>query len=246
MAVTGVFGWLNIRQLGVSVSIPDEIYSDTDTIVTVRLRNRRRLPAFLIRIDLFGGRAVFPLVERGEPATVPVVVSFTGRGRRIAGACRVSSIFPVNFFIRSNMYDLDHDFIVFPRPLPTTAAETAGSGREGEGDASRSGLEGDLLKIGDYTGTEPKKLIHWRLSAKHDLLKVKGMSALTAEPVILDPAELPGGVEERLSRAAYLVNRLIAARRPVGLRIGERPIPPAMTREHRLMLLRELALYDRD
>lgn len=247
MAVTGVFGWLNIRRLDLALSLPDEIYSGTDTIVTVTLLNRRRLSAFLIRFDLLGVSGDFPVVERGETAGIPLVVSFDGRGRKTAGECLISSIFPVNFFIRFKTYRLDHDFIVFPRLLPATAVEVDGSGREGEGESFRSGLEGDLLKIGDYTGTEPRKLIHWRLSAKHDLLKVKGMSALTAEPVILDPARLHGrNIEERLSRAASLVNRLIAARRPVGLRIGERLIAPAMTRAHRLMLLRELALYDQD
>ena len=29
------------------------------------------------------------------------------------------------------------------------------------------GFEGDVTKISDYTGTEPLKLVHWRLSAKH-------------------------------------------------------------------------------
>lgn len=247
MAVTGVFGWLNIRRLELTLSLPDEIYSGTDTIVTVSLRNRRRLSAFLIRFDLFGASGAFPIVERGETANMPLVVSFDGRGRKTAGECRVSSIFPVNFFIRFKTYRIDHEFIVFPRLLPAAAVETDGTGKEGEAASFRSGLEGDLLKIGDYTGTEPRKLIHWRLSAKHDLLKVKGMSTLTAEPVILDPVRLPGrNVEERLSLAASLVNRLIAARRPVGLRIGERLIAPAMTRAHRLMLLRELALYDQD
>ncbi len=247
MAVTGVFGWLNIRQLRLDVAFPDEIYSSTETIVTLKLHNRRLLPSFLIRVDLFDTHVDYPVVERGESLSIPLVAAFSGRGEKLAGSCRVSSIFPVNFFVRFKTYQIEGLFIVFPKPMPTSTADVAGSGREGGAESFRSGIEGDLLKIGNYTGTEPRKLIHWRLSAKHDLLKVKGMSALAAEPVILDLATVPGaGVEERLSRAAYLVNRFMSARHAVGLRIGERLIPPAMTRDHRLQLLRELALYDQD
>ena len=247
MAVTGVFGWLNIRQLRLDVAFPDEIYSSTETIVTLKLHNRRLLPSFLIRVDLFGTHADCPVVERGESLPIPLVATFNGRGEKQAGVCRVSSIFPVNFFVRFKTYHLDSRFVIFPRLLPTSIADVTGTGREGGAESFRSGMEGDLLKIGNYTGTEPRKLIHWRVSAKHDLLKVKGMSAMAAEPVILDLATVPGaGVEERLSRAAYLVNRLMWARRAGGLRLGERLIPPAMTRDHRLQLLRELALYDQD
>ena len=88
------------------------------------------------------------------------------------------------------------------------------------------------------------KLIHWRLSAKHEEFKVKEMSATFREPVIIDIDAMPGsGVEERLSSAAFLVNRLIRANRPVGLKLADRTIPPALSREHRLGLLAELAVY---
>ena len=222
MAVTGVFGWLNIRRLRLDVAFPDEIYSGTETIITLKLHNRRFLPSFLIRVDLFGTHADCPVVERGESLPIPLVATFNGRGEKQAGVCRVSSIFPVNFFVRFKTHHLDSRFVIFPRLLPTSIADVTGTGREGGAESFRSGMEGDLLKV-------------------------KGMSAMAAEPVILDLATVPGaGVEERLSRAAYLVNHLMSARRAVGLRLGERLIPPAMTRDHRLQLLRELALYDQD
>lgn len=247
MAVTGIFGWLNIRRLRLSVSFPDEIYSGTETVVTLLLEGSGIFPSFLIRVDLFGQHIDYPVVERRGTVSTPFVTVFTGRGSRQAEACRVSSIFPVNFFMRSKTYRLDERFVVFPQLMPTSTAAAAGAGAEGGSETTKSGFEGDLLKIGDYTGTEPRKLIHWRLSAKHDRLKVKGLSALSAEPAILDPGCMPGaGMEERLSRTAYLINRLIGERRPVGLRIGDRLLAPSLTRHHRLMLLRELAMYDRD
>ncbi len=73
------------------------------------------------------------------------------------------------------------------------------------------------------------------------------MSAASHEPVLLDLTLLPGRtLEENLSHAAYLINYLIRKNRSVGLKLGERIVPPAASREHRLHLLAELALYDKN
>lgn len=100
------------------------------------------------------------------------------------------------------------------------------------------------MAIRDYTGGEPLKLIHWRLSARHGELKVKEMAMPSEDPLIIDVLSLPGGgLEENLSCAAYLVNRAVRLRRPVGLKFGARVVRPDLTRAHRLRLLTELAVY---
>lgn len=246
MAVSGLMGWLNIRHLHLEVAFPDEIYSGIETIVTLRVRSlRRHLPSFLIRAHLFDQTTQFPVVDRGASASIPIMVTFRGRGEKTVEKCRFSSIFPVNFFIRFAHCPLDRPFIVFPEPRKSPIPARAGTGKEGEAAVAARGYDGDVEKIADYTGTEPRKLIHWRLSAKHEQFKVKEMAARAAEPVILDVAAVAGAnLEERLSRAAYLVNRLLREKRPVGMKLGGRRIPPATGRTHRLHLLRELALYD--
>ena len=101
-----------------------------------------------------------------------------------------------------------------------------------------------MTAIRDYTGNDPLKLIHWRLSARHGELKVKEMAAPSEDPLVIDVLSLPGGgLEENLSLAAYLVNRAVRANRPVGLKFGARIVRPDLTRTHRLRLLTELAVY---
>jgi uncharacterized protein (DUF58 family) len=98
--------------------------------------------------------------------------------------------------------------------------------------------------IAEYTGFEPLKLVHWRLSARHENLKVKQLTSLTDVPVMLDIAQIPGqNSDERLSCAAWIVNRSIKANRPVGLIAGTKVIGPGTSRSHRLKLLTELALH---
>ena len=109
------------------------------------------------------------------------------------------------------------------------------------------GQEGDVSHIGDYRGGEPLKLIHWKLSARHDRLKVKELSAASHTPVTINLDAIPAaGLEQRLSCCAYLVTRLLRSGRPTGLRSATIEIPPDSTRQHKLKLLKVLATYGTD
>jgi len=249
MAVSGILGWMNIRGLSIEVDLPDEIYSGRDSLVTVRLTNTRRIfPSFLLRLNICGAAADFTVISRGATETESFLLSFPERGIQRIAAAHICSPFPVNFFVRCNRIALDKRCVIFPAPLlcPADAAADK-AGRGGAVPLVNKGYEGDMAKITDYTGAEPLKMIHWRLSAKHEVLKVKEMTAAAREPVILDPEQVSGAnLEARLSCSTYLVNRLMRGNRPVGLKVGERIIAPAASKGHRLRLLAELAVYGKD
>ncbi len=248
MAVSGVLGWLNIRGVNAHLELPDEVYCGLATLATVRLTNSKRLfPSFLLRVTVLESSFTAELLGRGSSTTTSFVQTFSERGRTTIPFAEIRSPFPINFFVRRRRTPLDQQFLVFPGPLPCSAVSATDKAQKtGALPAARKGFEGDVSRIADYTGREPMKLIHWRLSAKHEEFKVKEMQAASGEPVIIDLDALPGkNLEENLSCATFLINRLIAASRPVGLRLRERVIPPALSREHRLGLLAELALYGR-
>ena len=249
MAVSGILGWSNIRGLSVQVDLPDEIYCGRDTLVTVRLNNARRiLPSFLLRLNICGKSTDFTFINRRGTETDSLILSFPERGMQTIALAEICSPFPVNFFVRCNRLHLDRHCVIFPAPIFCPAAAAADkAGKVGAAPMSSKGYEGDVVKIVDYSGGEPLKMIHWRLSAKHEILKVKEMAGTAAEPVILDPQLLPGTtLEARLACGAFLVNRLIRANRPVGLKLREGIIAPAASRGHRLRLLTELAVYGKD
>ena len=109
------------------------------------------------------------------------------------------------------------------------------------------GHEGDINRIADYQGHEPLKAIHWKLTARHDRLKVKELSATTRKPVTLDLAEVPGkGLEQRLRHASYLVTKWLRDGWPVGLKAGRSEIAPALGKQQKLRLLKVLAGYGQD
>lgn len=249
MAVTGIAGWHNIRGLRIDITLPDEIYAGVATLAKVRLINRKaNSPSFIIRSTVLGNTVTTCLLNRGAWETDSFSHSFPERGIQTISWAEICSPFPVNFFVRRRRIPLNRKFPVFPAPLGNSGIIALESAMRRAGFPSHyRGETGELLRVADYTGNEPMKLIHWRLSAKHEKLKVKEMSSSSGEPVVIDIDSLPGrNLEERLSMACYLINRLIAANRPVGLKLNERTVAPSLSREHRLNLLAELAVYGKD
>ena len=249
MAVSGVLGWLNIHGLDAVLVPPDEVYSGVPTLMTLRLSNRKRiLPSFLLRLTCNETVVDLQLVDRRGKINTSFTTTFQGRGAHTLDSVMVCSPFPINFFVRCRPLPLDLRAVVFPTPLGChTAVDTRRPGRSGSLAAAGKGYEGDINRIVAYSGGDPLKMIHWRLSARHDELKVKELSATAREPLVIDIDRLPAGnLEEKLSCATYLVNRLMREGRPVGVKMRRRLIKPADSRGHRLRLLRELALYGKD
>lgn len=249
MAVSGFAGWLNIRQIRVGLDFPDEIYAGKNVFVTVRLENqKKRMPSFLLKLDAFGESLRFPLVEKSSADTGSLFVTFPERGEVIPGKVVLSSPFPINFFVRSSTIQLDSRCTVFPAPRECALPD--GPGRKvarGETLSSRKGSGGDIARIRDYLSNDPLKLIHWRLSARHEELKVKELTAPAEAPLVVDIHSLPGAtLEENLSYGTFLINKTARAGRPVGLRLGRLFLRPDFTRAHRLRLLTELAMYGRN
>jgi uncharacterized protein (DUF58 family) len=249
MAVSGLLGWMNIRGLSVAVRFPDEIYAGVKTLAALTVENGKRfLPSFLISASVSGTTASFLMLDPRRPQTGSLLLSFDGRGMHSVGEARISSPFPVNFFIRYTQIAVSGTFPVFPAPRQFASPLAGGKADTGQAvDTSAKGYEGDLAKISDYRGGESLKQIHWRLSAKHEVFKVKELTATAEEPVVLEVEQFPGkDLDERLSFCSYLINRLIKGGRPVGLKVGDRIIEPGSTRSHRLKLLGELAVYGKD
>ncbi len=247
MAVSGVLGKGNLSRLRVRLALPAEIYAGRPATVRVHIENgRRRLPVFLLQVVLPGGEALFHVIGARQAAEAEVPLSFARRGRHRLEKVQIRSIFPINFFVRTLTLRLDCQAVAFPAPRPCTALLPGGDkAPRGESAATAKGHQGEITRIADYRGDQPLKLVHWKLSARSEDLKVKELAEAAAEPVILDVDALPGSsVEERLGAATFLINRCARERRPVGLQIGNRHFPPLNTRAHRLQLLIALALYD--
>ncbi len=234
MAVSGLCGWQNIKGLHAVMELSDELYAGRESFVTVRLENRKRyIPSFLLDLTINGGgSASFFMLPRlgNDSELLPLTIS--RRGLQAPIPAKLESPFPVNFFVRWTGVPVCSNCVVFPEPLPCDVSELKEILRlQGGVNPQRKGTDGDLARIFDYTGAEPLKMIHWRLSARSQDLKVKEQTGTVLVPILLNPDNLPGGMEERLSRAAWLVNLLIRDKQiPVGLQLGDNVITPGLSR----------------
>lgn len=248
MAVSGIFGLRNLQKLDLAVKFPDEIYCDIPAQLTLQLTSKRsRLPHYLLKLLVNGSETDFPILNPHERSEKKILVTYKRRGRGAIAKAAVTSPFPVNFFIRSNLFSLDAPYLVFPKPVPLPGGLSHENLTEtGTASQSRKGSSGETGSIGVYTEAEPLKQIHWKLSARHDELLVKEMSAESGKPVIIDLDALQGDIETRLSHATHLLNSFMAEGVAVGLKIGDKTIPPGVSRSHRLQMLGELAIHAAD
>jgi uncharacterized protein (DUF58 family) len=249
MSITGLAGMYNIKQMEPYLLPPDEIFAGSPAPFRLCVRNKKlSLPSFLISLECVSGASVvFPIVQQHSSIEAIVMLTFNDRGLVPAGPIKMSSKFPVGFFSRYWSFETGSQFMVFPRRIAGDFSDFYDkSSRIGITSRRERGLDGELEKISLYSGAEPLRAIHWKLSARSHELLVKGFGSQSACPLLINLEELPGqGEEERISRAAWLVRSQMSMR-PVGLVLGGRTIPAKCGRQHGLMLLTELALYGRN
>lgn len=243
MLASGVASIINIRKLRLRAVPPPEVYAGKRSWVRLIIHRDITLPSFLLRVNCGEGEAFVPLVWK-TPAEVEVPVTFPERGMVDSLRVKVSSDFPLGTFEREIWFEVPINLVVFPSELPSEIKlgdDRKKSGGERWVDLSERGYE-EIKDIREYSG-EPIKLIHWKLTAKKDQLLVKEMSSIEDRPFVIKLDELEGDVEARLSKATFLVNRLMNKGYSVGLLLNGKLIPPARGEQQRLNLLKELALY---
>lgn len=246
MAVSGWLGQQNLRRLSLSLVLPQEIYANQPTLVGIKLHNQRRqLPAFLIGVEMGGQKPLFIQVPAAADEESSLMFNWPERGIHQIDGLWLRSSFPINFFIRSLKIPINQKVLVFPQPLKGSPPPANGYSPQRQQLANSSnGDSGDLRSIHDYRGREPLKAIHWKLSARHDVFKVKQHEGLGAQPIVIEFDQFQGNLEKRLGRACGLIIDQLRNQRPVGLRLAGRLIAPQAGNRQRRRLLTKLALYD--
>ncbi|NLT22324.1 MAG: DUF58 domain-containing protein [Syntrophorhabdus sp.] len=250
MSISGVFGKTNLSKLDLMIEFPQEVYAGSRVPVKITMRNRRRfLPAFLIGLSADRISALLPFTPRKGTSSVYTSVTFHERGLHTIEDPSVYSVFPFNFFTRFKRLRRAYTITVLPR---LKACDLASLYRKehrsrGERTSDKIGYDSDIVSIREYVRGDPIKYIHWKATARTGRLKTKEQSSLSYQPVIIEfDRVLVKDIEERISCVAYTIVQLLRNNVPVGLRIDGRLYPPDVTAVHRLNMLKELAVYDKD
>ncbi len=247
MGVSGFFGRNNLSGLKVALDLPDEIFAATHVPVKITLLNSRRiLPAFLIRVRIDDKEALFPFVAAKGAGTKYVDFYFPRRGSYRIEPPYLSSVYPFNFFTRFKATAAAYETVVFPQvkkcELHSFFADRAMHG--GEHYAQKSGYDGEMVSIRNYTSGDPSKYIHWKSSAKTGELKTKEFLMASQQPVLIDFENVDiRDREEKISCITYFIIKAFRNRIPVGLKLTGTIYKPGLSKTHKINMLRELALY---
>ncbi|MCX7914385.1 MAG: DUF58 domain-containing protein, partial [Thermodesulfovibrionales bacterium] len=210
MIVSGYLSKLNLSKIALEIEIPDEIYANTESIIKVKLINKKRFtPALLLRVKFLEREILFPLVD-GNASEVKLVTSlFSRRGRCKIEKLFITSVFPFNFFLKGFELEKKIEFIVFPKMQkcyhqPYFEKDRRFSSEHG---SMTQGFDSDPLFIRDYIVGDPLRYIHWKATAKTGELKTKELSSQLYSPLLIDFESFPiKEIEQKISCITYIIN----------------------------------------
>lgn len=250
MSVSGIFGKSNLSGLHLIIEWPQEMYAGKQFPLKITLLNKRKfLPAFLVRVKTDTFEVLFPFVDTGSSTSRFVNITFPGRGLHRVAGITLYSVFPFNFFTRFKYPGGTYQCIVFPALKTCDISSFIREEKEGHSErfTDRTGYDSDVVSIREYTRGDPLKYIHWKASAKTGRLKTKELSSPVFTPVVIEFDKIPiENIEDRISAITYIIVRFLKMNTPIGLRINKRLYLPGTSINHRISLLRTLALHGTD
>ena len=246
MAISGFVSKYNLKGLKISLISPNEVWCCKPSSFKILIRNRKIFPSFLLEIleTEIKLKKVFPIVEKHAEGNIKLV--FPRRGVYQINHLQVKSYFPFALFERILYIPLNEKIIVFPKPIEVkfSLPLSASLKEKGAGFIRLRAPEGVSVEGVKEYGGEGMRLIHWKAFAKWGELYAKEVAdEARVREVIVDMDKIPASdIEERISKATYLVLHFKRLGYAVGLKYGDREIPPSAGEEHFKELLKFLAL----
>lgn len=241
---------LNVKSLVLRVAQNRPIFVNSASSVDVTLSNRKKLPAYSLRVSLSDrnrGTVHFPEIPGSSEVSDTVPVIYGRRGVYGYGDIFIESGFPFIFFLKRLLCKVDNQIIVYPEikdiaeVIPDTAVE---------GYALPTGIRRgeELSMIREFRYGDDWRRIHWKASAKSAKLMVTEYSS--EEPrkltVMLDNL-MPydgGTFEKAVSLAASVSDRFLKEGFFVRLLTCRKLIPFGSGGEHLFKILDVLALIE--
>jgi uncharacterized protein (DUF58 family) len=250
LIISGILGKRNLERIDIELKGPEEIYAGIEFPLTVTVVNNRLfMPAFLIRVVIGGRTILFPYTDQRGRSSHRIIMTFGDRGFMDIDDLFIASVFPFAFFTRYRIIKREQRFLVFPRPAKCSEWESFDRRHRlrGEQPVDTRGFDADILSIRDYVEGDPMKYINWKASARSGTLKTKELTSTTLRSPVIDFDSFDvGHLEFKISCLTYIIMSFIRENIPVGLKIAGAYHKPAVSRGHKLRMLKDLALYGKD
>lgn len=175
---------------------------------------------------------------------IRVIAPARERGNFKAPLLRISTTYPLGLARAWSIVDLDQHCLVYPRPIAFQMDQfNSGGGGSDDTAISKRGSE-DFYGLREYVPGDPLRQVAWKAVARGQGMQVKEFVDYVDSKIWLDWDMFYGfSTEERLSRLCYCVVELAKTSNPFGLKIPGVEIAPGSGVEHKLRLLKTLALF---
>jgi uncharacterized protein (DUF58 family) len=216
LLVSGMVSNIVLYGLSVSLSLPEAIHADQNTVLFLTLRNlKKRLPSFALMLrgcsdgtgiktklnGFFGLETCFPYVGAEESLTLKQACEFPQRGSYQINGFEIRTRFPFGFFTRLRKVNAEGRITVYPALVPLDRLLGLYPFLRGQEALSRKGSGMTLYNIRDYRPGDDARFIHWKSSGKLSRLLVREF--VEEEDVwshLLFSTHLPDPTEEQLNR----------------------------------------------
>lgn len=252
LLVSGLFSRLNLAELELHCSVPDDMFAGQEAPARLQLRNCKAwMPTFsiVLQSDLPAGDGgvlppvYFPMLAGRQLCSTILSVRFPRRGRYRQETFWLRSGFPFGFLVKTVRLRLPREILVYPAVAPTAALEASLPQLSSVWESRLAGLGQDLYRIRPYQTGDSSRVVHWKASAHTGGLKVREFTQEEDRRVdILFDRAIPPGPEwpERFERAVNTCASLVW--RLHGLGAGMRFHPGGL--ENVYDILRYLALVE--
>ena len=236
-----------LQGLELSLAQADDCHAGSVGTIELRFANTARTPRRALRVRCAAQRASHFDLAAGAQLTVRVAFEAGRRGRQQFGRISLASTAPFGLFRCWTWLHLPIEVIVYPRaagnrPLPITNA-----GHRSLQPLAAAPGEDDWASLRAYQAGDSPRSIAWKAWARGAPLMVSQYQGAGGGEQRLSFAGLESlDLEARLSQLCAWVADCARLDVACGLTLPGVEIPPGRGAEHRLTLLRALALYGTD
>jgi uncharacterized protein (DUF58 family) len=252
--VSGLLSEYTLWGLRVRPVLPGEAYAGTPALVGAVVANRkRRLPSLSLTLEVpetrDGVRSLhLPRLDAGEERLATWTTTFPARGRHGLAGIRLTTRFPFGLFTKSEAVAQEAELLVYPAVGPVSARRLLEAGETGPVPRRRRGRGDDLYDLRPYRPGDDPRLIHWRSSARAQLLTVREQEDEATRDVRIvltgDGRGEPARCEAALSEAASLAVHLLRGGAGVELAGPGLAISLGRGRGQEVRVLTALALFE--
>jgi len=250
--VSGILSEQTMRGLKVESVRPDEIFAGRPAVLGAWVRNGKRWLAsysVVVEAGTAAGASSFhvPRLAPGGRRLVSWEGIMPARGRHRLPGLRLATRFPFGLFAKVSRVLLDEEVIVYPSIGPVAAERLRASVGAAGASPRRRGRGHELYNLRDYRPGDDHRLIHWRSTARAQVLTVREFETEAGLDTRIrlcgtgraDPARL----ERALSEAGSLAVHLLRAGACVELAGPDVLVPAGRGRDQEQRILTALALY---